>query len=78
MEKLLSNFLVRDASPDEISQIAESFKFKKIAKGHYFVEEGKTSKYLAFISKGLFQYFYARDGKEITLISPVTIHSSLH
>lgn len=35
-------------------------------RGDFFVEEGKTSKYLAFISKGMFQYFYLKDGKEIT------------
>ena len=37
-----------------------------MAKGELFAEEGKTSKYLAFITKGFFQYFYLKDGKEIT------------
>jgi CRP-like cAMP-binding protein len=66
LEKLLSNFSGNGFSQKEISQIAEAFKLKKIPKGNYFVEEGKTSKHLAFISKGLFQYFYLKDGKEIT------------
>jgi CRP-like cAMP-binding protein len=66
LEKLLSHFLEKGFPDSEISHIAEAFKFKKIPKGEYFVEEGKTSKHLAFISKGLFQYFYAKDGKEIT------------
>lgn len=35
-------------------------------KGDYFVQEGRTSKYMAFITRGLFQYFYLKDGKEIT------------
>ena len=66
MEQLLSHFLGKGIPPSEATQIAEAFKFKKIGKGDYFVEEGKTSKYLAFITKGLFQYYYSKDGKEIT------------
>lgn len=66
MEKLLSLFSGKGYPVVEISQIAEAFKCKEIKKGDYFVEEGKTSKYLAFINKGLFQYFYLKDGKEIT------------
>ncbi len=66
MEQLLSHFLGNGVPVSEISPIAEAFKFKKISKGDFFAEEGKTSKYLAFISKGLFQYFYLKDGKEIT------------
>jgi CRP/FNR family transcriptional regulator, anaerobic regulatory protein len=66
LEKLLSHFLGNGVPADEISPIADAFTFKKIPKGGYFAEEGKTSKYLAFISKGLFQYFYSKDGKEIT------------
>lgn len=66
MEQLLSHFLENGVPVSEISLITEAFKFKKISKGSFFVQEGKTSKYLAFISKGLFQYFYLKDGKEIT------------
>ncbi len=39
---------------------------KQFNKGDHFVEEGKTSKYLAFTTRGLFQYYYRKDGKEIT------------
>ena len=66
MEQLLSHLLGKGVPAGEMAQITEAFKFRKIAKGDYFTEEGKTSKYLAFITKGLFQYFYTRDGKEIT------------
>ncbi len=66
MEKLFSHFIAQGVPASEVAQITEAFKIKKIPKGEFFVEEGKTSKYLAFISKGLFQYFYLRDGKEIT------------
>jgi CRP-like cAMP-binding protein len=66
LEQLLSHFLGKGVPVSEISPIAEAFKFIKIAKGDFFVEEGKTSKNIAFVTKGLFQYFYSRDGKEIT------------
>jgi len=66
LEQLLSHFLGKGIPPGEISQIANEFKLKKITKGDFFVQEGRTSKYLAFITKGLFQYFYLKDGKEIT------------
>jgi CRP/FNR family transcriptional regulator, anaerobic regulatory protein len=66
LEQLLSHFLGNGIPVSEISPIAEAFQFKKFSKGEYFTEEGKTSKYLAFITKGLVQYFYVKDGKEIT------------
>ena len=66
MEQLLSHLLGNGVPVSEISPIAEAFQFKKIPKGEYFTEEGKISKYLAFITKGLFQYFYTKEGKEIT------------
>ena len=66
MEKLLSHFLGNGVPAGEISAIVEAFRFKKYTKGEYFVKEGNTSKSLAFITTGLFQYFYLKDGKEIT------------
>jgi len=66
LEKLLSYFLAKGVSSNDIRQIIDAFTFKKMAKGDLFAEEGKTSKYLAFITNGLFQYFYLKDGKEIT------------
>jgi hypothetical protein len=50
MEKLLSHFLARGVPVSEISAITEAFKLKKISKGDFFAEEGKTSKYLPFIT----------------------------
>jgi CTP:phosphocholine cytidylyltransferase-like protein len=66
LEKLISYFSAKGVSFNDIPQIIDAFTFKKMAKGDLFAEEGKTSKYLAFITKGLFQYFYLKDGKEIT------------
>ncbi|MGC4036403.1 MAG: Crp/Fnr family transcriptional regulator [Chitinophagaceae bacterium] len=66
MEQLLSHLLGKGVPAEEVAQIGEAFQFKKIKKGDFFAEEGKTSKYLAFVTKGLFQYYYSKDGKEIT------------
>lgn len=66
MQQLLSYFLAKGVPESELLQITGAFKFKKISKGDYFVQEGKTSRYLAFITKGLFQYYFLKDGKEIT------------
>lgn len=66
MKQLLTYFLGKGVPEAAIDEIAAGFKQKTIAKGDYFVQEGSTSKYLAFITKGLFQYFYLKDGKEIT------------
>ncbi|NOT93194.1 Crp/Fnr family transcriptional regulator [Ferruginibacter sp.] len=66
MQQLLTHLLGKGVPASEMAEVTEAFKFKKIAKGDFFAQEGKTSKYLAFITKGLFQYFYIKDGKEIT------------
>jgi CRP/FNR family transcriptional regulator, anaerobic regulatory protein len=66
MEQLLSFFIASGFKQDDIAQIAASFSFKKVSKGSLFAEEGKTSKHLAYITKGLFQYYYLKDGKELT------------
>jgi CRP/FNR family transcriptional regulator, anaerobic regulatory protein len=66
LEQLLSHFLGKGIPAGEATQITDAFQFKKLKKGSFFAEEGKTSKYLAFITKGLFQYYYSKEGKEIT------------
>ena len=66
MDPLAAHFLQQGIPEAELSEIVSAFQFKKIKKGSYFAEEGKTSKHLAFITKGLFQYFYLKDGKEVT------------
>ncbi|HEX5149808.1 MAG TPA: hypothetical protein VFW07_00085 [Parafilimonas sp.] len=57
MEKLVSYFSAKGISSNDVGQIIDAFTFKKMAKGDLFAEEGKASKYLAFITKGIFQYF---------------------
>ncbi len=49
--------------------ISNGFSLKKLQKGDFFVEEGKTSHYLGFIEKGFLQYFIVLDGEEKTTYS---------
>src|SRR4051794_19923491 len=69
MELLKSFFLQGGFNNEEVEQITSSFSCKSLDKGDYFVEEGKTSKYLGFIEKGFFQYFIRLDGEEKTTYS---------
>lgn len=69
MELLQSYFLTAGFSISEANQIAAAFSFKAVAKGEFFVQEGKTSKHLGFIEKGFFQYFINLDGEEKTTYS---------
>lgn len=52
-----------------MEQITGAFSLKKLEKGEFFVKEGSTSKYLAFIETGFFQYFINLDGEEKTTYS---------
>jgi CRP-like cAMP-binding protein len=65
-EQLISYFSSHGISQNEMEAVANSFLYKQLNKGDYFAQEGKTSKQLAFVAKGLFQYFHLKDGKEIT------------
>lgn len=52
---------------EEAYQIALPYlKEHRLAKGTFFLEEGKICRKIAFIQKGLLRTFYLRDGVEIT------------
>lgn len=69
MEKLIAYFADTGFTVDEATHIAESFSYQQLAKGDYFVQEGKISERLSFIEKGYFQYFILLDGEEKTTYS---------
>lgn len=69
MDLLKSFFKQGGFSNQEVELIANKFSLKNFSKGNYFVEEGKTSKYLGFIENGFFQYFINLDGEEKTTYS---------
>lgn len=61
----LTHFLQQQGFKDEtLGQIAQCFTRKNYQKGEYFLEEGKTSRHLAFIESGLFQYYVLMEGEE--------------
>lgn len=66
MEKLELYFKSHGFSKTDLNTITEAFELKQWRKGDYFVEEGKTSKFLGFIDKGFFQYYIIQDGVEKT------------
>lgn len=66
MEGLISYFKAKGITGSELDRVINAFHVRHIQKGDFFVQEGSTSKYLAFVTKGLFRYYYLRDGEEIT------------
>jgi CRP-like cAMP-binding protein len=53
----------------EALAIASAFVHKDISKGDFFVQEGKTSKYLGFVEHGFLQYYVLLNGEEKTTYS---------
>lgn len=66
---ILSVFCSQGLTADDAQQVADQFQVKKIPKGEFFVQEGKTSKYLGFVEKGFLQYYVNIDGEEKTTYS---------
>ncbi len=66
MTNLITYFLESGFDRYEAEEIAASFRRKTFAKGDYFIEEGQTARYLAFIARGLFQFYFLKEGNENT------------
>jgi CRP-like cAMP-binding protein len=66
MQALKHYFLGLGFSPADVETICGQFTEKKFQRGDHFVQEGKTSKYLGFITKGFLQYFIVLEGEEKT------------
>ena len=58
MKKLKSYFQTTGFSGESLETIANAFTVQTVKKNDLFVEEGKVSKYLAFVDSGLFQYYF--------------------
>jgi len=69
LENLKAYFISQGFRPTEANQIASTFVQRMLRKGDYFVEEGKTSRFLGFIENGFLQYFINLDGVEKTTYS---------
>ncbi len=66
MTDLTAYFLQSGFTTQEAAAVAALFRPKTMGKGDHFLEEGKTARYLAFIHKGLFQFYFLKDGHEHT------------
>ena len=66
MQQLKKQFEALGFSGTELDQILRTFTLKEYAKNDFFAEEGKVSKTLGFIEKGMFQYYVVKDGEEKT------------
>lgn len=53
-------------SGTDLEKILSAFSVKHYAKNELFVAYGKTSQYLGFVERGMFQYYVLKDGEEIT------------
>ena len=69
MGKLEYYFKSQGFSKAELNTIIEAFELRQLSKGDYFVEEGKTSRFLGFIDEGFFQFYIIQDGVEKTIYS---------
>lgn len=69
MEALQQYFASVGFTKQDIEKISECFVSKHLSKGSYFVQEGKTSRYLGFIEKGFLQYYIVLEGEEKTTYS---------
>lgn len=51
---------------NELTFFMSKFRLKEFAKNDYYCREGQVMKSVAFISKGIFRYFYIKNGEEKT------------
>ncbi len=66
MEALITYFSAVGFSEAEILQLAGAFQQIHLKRGEFFVEEGRVSKHLGFVTAGFLQYYVLVDGDEKT------------
>lgn len=66
MEKLRQFLQASGFDIDQQTAVIRQFHRRELSKGGLFVQAGKKCNELAYIEKGLFQFFCDRDGEEIT------------
>lgn len=57
---------IHPLSEKDNEDILGIIKTRQIKKGHYWLEEGKANKHIAFIEKGYLRKYYIKEGNEIT------------
>lgn len=66
MEKLRTYFGQLGFAGDDLETILAAFEYKEFKKNEHIVQFGKTSRHIAFIEWGMFQYYVLKDGEEVT------------
>ncbi len=66
MQTLKNQFEALGFAGEDLDKIMNTFTRKAYAKNDFFAEEGKVSRTLGFIEKGMFQYYVIKDGEERT------------
>jgi CRP/FNR family transcriptional regulator, anaerobic regulatory protein len=66
MQQLKQYFEKIGFAGDDLDKILQSFVLKSYDKNDFFVEVGKTNKYLGFIESGMMRYYVIKEGEERT------------
>ncbi len=66
MEKLIRYFERIGFADDDLNKVIKAFEYKTFKKNEFVVEAGKTSKHIAYVESGMFQYYVIKDGEERT------------
>ena len=66
MQQLKQYFEKVGFAGDDLNKIVQSFTVKGYQKNDFFVEVGKTNKYLGFVESGMLRYFVIKEGEERT------------
>ena len=83
MKTGLNNFLSQyiDLPYDDLQEISNRFKYKKVQKGDFLFRQGDICKDLVFVHKGCLRLYYLKNGVEISVwfafegSSAIEIHS---
>ncbi|MDQ3015268.1 MAG: Crp/Fnr family transcriptional regulator [Bacteroidota bacterium] len=66
MQKLISFFESIGFNGTDLEKSVSAFEYKVFQRNDFVVEAGKTSKHIALVESGLFQYYVIKDGEERT------------
>ena len=66
MDKLRRFYSEVGFTGSNLEVIINAYTVKQYRKNEFFIEMGKTSSYLGYIDKGMFQYYVLKDGEERT------------
>jgi CRP/FNR family transcriptional regulator, anaerobic regulatory protein len=66
LEALITYFSAVGFGEAEIHQLAGSFQQIHLKRGEFFVQEGRVSRYMGFVTAGFLQYYVVVEGDEKT------------